>query len=283
MNSPAQRVAAELLALLEASGVEHVFLAPGARSQALAVAASQLADAGRINLHVRLDERSLGFNALGAALASGQPTALIVTSGTAVANLHPAVLEANHSGVPLILLTADRPHELRGVGANQTTNQVGIFADAVRECFDVPAPNGAEREFAEAVQLAIDAVAISMGYDGDQPGPVQLNLAFREPLSALEPNAAELKPQLQLPEIFEPIPEFALLTAEVPTVVMAGAGAGDDAVDVVGQRGSGVQHRPEIGSSTVERLEGLIEQIGNAVQVDQARALCAEVFRMAAA
>jgi len=71
-----------------------------------------------------------------------------------------------------------------------------------------------------------------MGYDGDQPGPVQLNLAFREPLSALEPNAAEIKPQPQLPEIFEPIPEFAMLSAELPTVVIAGAGAGDDAVEL---------------------------------------------------
>ena len=231
-SAPAQVFAAHLLAAMAKAGIRNFFLAPGARSQALAIAAGQLASAGKIDLHVRLDERSLGFTALGAALASGEPSVVITTSGTAVANLHPAVLEANHSGVPLILLTADRPHELRGVGANQTTNQVGIFADAVRECFDVPAPNGHDREFAEAVQLAVDAIAISMGYDGDQPGPVQLNLAFREPLSALEPNAAELKPQLQLPEIFEPIPEFAVLTASVPTVVMAGAGAGDDAVEL---------------------------------------------------
>ena len=230
--SPAQVFAAHLLAALAKAGIRNFFLAPGARSQALAIAAGQLASAGKIDLHVRLDERSMAFTALGAALASGEPSVIITTSGTAVANLHPAVLEANHSGVPLILLTADRPHELRGVGANQTTNQVGIFADAVRECFDVPAPNGHDREFAEAIQLAVDAISISMGYDGDQPGPVQLNLAFREPLSSLEPNAAELKPQVQLPEIFEPIPEFALLTAQVPTVVMAGAGAGDDAVEL---------------------------------------------------
>jgi 2-succinyl-5-enolpyruvyl-6-hydroxy-3-cyclohexene-1-carboxylate synthase len=231
-SSPAQVFSAHLLAALSKAGVRNFFLAPGARSQALAIAAGQLASAGKIELHVRLDERSLGFTALGSALASGEPSVIITTSGTAVANLHPAVLEANHSGVPLILLTADRPHELRGVGANQTTNQVGIFADAVRECFDVPAPNGHDREFAEAAQLATDAIAIAMGYDGDQPGPVQLNLAFREPLSALEPNAATLNPQIQLPEIMEPIPEFAMLTAEVPTVVMAGAGAGDDAVEL---------------------------------------------------
>ena len=231
-SSPAQVFAAHLLATLAKAGVRNFFLAPGARSQALAIAAGQLASAGKIDLHVRLDERSLGFTALGSALASGEPSVIITTSGTAVANLHPAVLEASHSGVPLILLTADRPHELRGVGANQTANQVGIFADAVRECFDVVAPNGHDREFAEAAQLAADAIAISLGYDGEQPGPVQLNLAFREPLSALAPNAAELKPTLQLPEIVESLPEFAVLTAEVPTVVIAGAGSGDDAVEL---------------------------------------------------
>jgi 2-succinyl-5-enolpyruvyl-6-hydroxy-3-cyclohexene-1-carboxylate synthase len=247
-NSPAQVFAAHLLAALAKAGVRNFFLSPGARSQALAIAAGQLASAGKINLHVRLDERSLGFTALGAALASGEPSVIITTSGTAVANLHPAVLEANHSGVPLILLTADRPHELRGVGANQTTNQVGIFADAVRECFDVPAPNGHDREFAEAIQLATDAIGIALGYDGDQPGPVQLNLAFREPLSALEPNAAELKPQIQLPEIFEPNPEFAVLSAELPTVVIAGAGAGEDAVELAEAFGWPLLAEPSSGA-----------------------------------
>ena len=118
-ESPAQHFAAHLLAALAKAGVRNFFLAPGARSQALAIAAGQLADAGKINLVVRIDERSLGFLALGAALGSAEPSVLITTSGTAVANLHPAVLEAHHAGVPLILLTADRPQELRGVGANQ--------------------------------------------------------------------------------------------------------------------------------------------------------------------
>ena len=189
-NSPAQAFSATLLAALANAGVRNFFLAPGARSQSLAISAGQLADANKIKLHIRLDERSLGFTALGAALCSGEPSVIITTSGTAVANLHPAVLEAHHSGVPLILLTADRPHELRGVGANQTTNQIGIFADAVRECVDVPAPNGNDGELREAAELALNAIAVAMGYDGDQPGPVQLNLAYREPLSAIEPNAA---------------------------------------------------------------------------------------------
>lgn len=262
-NSPAQAFAAQLLAALAKAGVTNFFLAPGARSQALAIAAGQLADAGKIDLHVRLDERSLGFTALGAALASGAPSVIITTSGTAVANLHPAVLEAHHSGVPLILLTADRPHELRGVGANQTTNQIGIFADAVRECVDVPAPNGNDGEAAEAAQLAANAIGVSCGYDGDQPGPVQLNLAFREPLSSTSPNAAELNPRIELPEIQEFKPEFVVLTAEVPTVVVAGAGAGGDAVELAEAFGWPIFAEPSsgarIGANAITGYRKLLE------------------------
>jgi 2-succinyl-5-enolpyruvyl-6-hydroxy-3-cyclohexene-1-carboxylate synthase len=190
-SSPAQVLAANLLAQLAANGVDHVFLAPGARSQALAIAAGQLADAGHIQLHVRLDERSLAFQALGVGLASGFPAAVITTSGTAVANLHPAVLEANHAGIPLILLTADRPAELRGVGANQTTNQVGIFGDAVRQCVDVAAPSADDSVDAlaqSAAALAEQAITVAV----TQSGPVQLNLGFREPLSATEPNSVAI-------------------------------------------------------------------------------------------
>ena len=138
-ESASQIFAANLLAAFAGSGIDQIFLAPGARSQALAIAAGQLAEADRVDLFVRLDERSMAFSALGSAMASGKPALVITTSGTAVANLHPAVLEAHHSGVPMILLTADRPHELREVGANQTTKQVGIFDDAVRVVFDVEA------------------------------------------------------------------------------------------------------------------------------------------------
>ena len=247
-SSPAQVFAANLLASFAKAGVTNFFLAPGARSQALAIAAGQLVLANKITLHVRLDERSMGFTALGAALASGEPSVLITTSGTAVANLHPAVLEAHHSGVPLILLTADRPDELRGVGANQTTNQVGMFADAVRECIDVAAPTGDAAEVPQATTLATRAIALAMGYTGNQPGPVQLNLAFREPLSALEPNAALLNPQIQLPEIVEPHPQFAMLSAHLPTVVVAGAGAGEDAVELAEAFGWPLLAEPSSGS-----------------------------------
>ena len=203
-SSPAQFFAAHLLAeFVAAQGVTDVFIAPGARSQALVIAAGQLADAGLINLRVRLDERSLAFTALGAATSTNTAKIIITTSGTAVANLHPAVLEAHHAGVPLILLTADRPAHLRGVGANQTTNQVAIFGDAVRLCEDVPAPTEAQQDSGDlqilARDLAAKAIDFAFGIQGDpradqpnRPGPVQLNVCFAEPLSALEPNAVEL-------------------------------------------------------------------------------------------
>jgi 2-succinyl-5-enolpyruvyl-6-hydroxy-3-cyclohexene-1-carboxylate synthase len=242
-------------------GVRQVFLAPGARSQALAIAAGQLAAAGLIDLHVHLDERSLGFNALGSALGSGEPSIIVTTSGTAVANLHPSVLEASHSGLPLILLTADRPAELRGVGSNQTTNQVGIFGDAVRECVDVPAPTMADVDEAglrEVSALAARAVSISLAWsrpaaspatdDLLRPGPVQLNLCFREPLSAAEPNAAQLKVSVALPERVQVEPRFAVLSASVPTVVLAGAGAGEHAVEFAESYGLPLLAEPSSGA-----------------------------------
>lgn len=112
-RSAATDAAFALLTALVAHGVTDVVVAPGSRSQALALATAELDRRGILRLHVRIDERSAGFLALGLALESGRdvarPVAVVTTSGTAVANLHPAVLEAHHSGVPLLLLTADRP------------------------------------------------------------------------------------------------------------------------------------------------------------------------------
>lgn len=191
IHSPAQVFASNLIAQLASMGVEHFFLSPGARSQALAVAVGQLEDVGRASLHVRLDERSSAFQALGVGKASGFPAAIITTSGTAVANLHPAVLEAHHSGVPMLLLTADRPLELRGTGSNQTTNQVDIFGEAVRICIDVPAP--AETESPESLaEVAGDLARHAIEIAVNEGGPVHLNLCFREPLSAAEPSALEI-------------------------------------------------------------------------------------------
>ena len=184
----AQVVVDQLLAW----GVEHVVLAPGSRSAPLAYA---LADAAGLTLHVRVDERTAGFLALGLArsslLQSGagtiKPVVVVTTSGTAVANLHPAVLEAHHSQIPLLVISADRPHEMRGVGASQTTHQVGIFGQAVRYQVDVPAPAGhdtshLERECRDVASVLTRGLAAAVGARSAYPGPVHINLAFREPL-----------------------------------------------------------------------------------------------------
>ena len=243
MTSPAQIFSANLLATLVAGGVEHIYLAPGSRSQSLAIAAAQLADAGKAKLHVRIDERVLGFTALGTALASQKPVAVIVTSGTAVANLHPAALEAHHSGVPLLLLTADRPDELRGVGANQTTEQIGLFGSAVQHVFDVEAPVADEDEAQSANDLANAVLELV----ANQPGPIQLNLAFREPLSAESPNAAEIEPEVIKP-VIEYQSEFAVLDADKKTVVIAGAGAGEAAIELAESFGWPIFAEPSSGS-----------------------------------
>jgi 2-succinyl-5-enolpyruvyl-6-hydroxy-3-cyclohexene-1-carboxylate synthase len=190
--SPATDAAAALLAALVASGVEHVVLSPGSRSQALALVAAELERAGRIRLHVRIDERVAGFTALGIGRETRRPAALVCTSGTAVANLLPAVLEAHHAGVPLLLLTADRPPELRGVGANQTTRQPGLFAPHARFDADLPVPDavdpdGTAEQTAMLRAVAASAVAAAVGGPGRPAGPVHLNLPYREPLAGAAP------------------------------------------------------------------------------------------------
>ena len=138
--APATDAAAALIAALVEHGVRHIVLSPGSRSQALALVAAEFETRGALSVHVRIDERVAGFTALGIGREDGMPAAVVCTSGTAAANLLPAALEAHHAGVPLLLLTADRPPELRGVGANQTTRQPGMFAPNVRFEADVPVP-----------------------------------------------------------------------------------------------------------------------------------------------
>jgi 2-succinyl-5-enolpyruvyl-6-hydroxy-3-cyclohexene-1-carboxylate synthase len=188
-ESPASAFSFALLGELVALGVTDVVVAPGSRSQALALAAAEFERAGLARLHVRIDERGAGFLALGLGAESGRPAVVITTSGTAVANLHPAVLEAHHAGVPLIAITADRPADLRGIRSNQTTMQPGMFAGAVRLERDVAAPQGVDTE--AATRLARRAVDAALGIDDrgvtishPGPGPVHLNVQLREPLSA---------------------------------------------------------------------------------------------------
>jgi 2-succinyl-5-enolpyruvyl-6-hydroxy-3-cyclohexene-1-carboxylate synthase len=187
-RAPATDAAAALLCALVERGVQHIVLSPGSRSQALGLVAAELERRGAISLHVRIDERVAGFTALGIGRETRTPAAVVCTSGTAVANLLPAALEAHHAGVPLLLLTADRPPELRGVGANQTTRQPGMFAPSVRYEADLPVPDevdpdGGAEQSAMLRQVAAEAVDAALGAGLRSPGPVHLNLPYREPLA----------------------------------------------------------------------------------------------------
>ncbi|WP_454132439.1 2-succinyl-5-enolpyruvyl-6-hydroxy-3-cyclohexene-1-carboxylic-acid synthase [Microbacterium lacticum] len=198
--APATDAAAALLGRLVELGVRHIVVSPGSRSQALALVAAELEARGAASVHVRIDERVAGFTALGIGRESGMPAVVLCTSGTAVANLLPAALEAHHAGVPLLLLTADRPPEQRGVGANQTTRQPGMFAPSVRFETDLPVPDevdeeGTGEQSAMLRRVADEAMAAALGAGTRQAGPVHLNLPYREPL------AGELPGWLGMPTV----------------------------------------------------------------------------------
>jgi 2-succinyl-5-enolpyruvyl-6-hydroxy-3-cyclohexene-1-carboxylate synthase len=206
-------------------GVTEAVLCPGSRSAPLAFALHAADAAGRLRLHVRIDERTAGFLALGLGLRSGRPVPVVTTSGTAVANLHPAVLEASHAGVPLLLLTADRPPHLIGTGANQTIVQPGIFGGAVRLALTTAVAGAPDRENG-SWRAAVDrAVAAATGVP---PGPVHVDVPFAEPLvpddgaapagrAGGAPWTAVSPQRVQSP----PLP----LDPAAPTLVIAGAGA----------------------------------------------------------
>lgn len=271
-----------MVAALPALGVGHVVLCPGSRSAPLAYALYAAEAAGALRLHVRHDERVAAFLALGVGKA-GALAAVVTTSGTAVANLHPAVLEAHHAGVPLLVLSADRPHRLRGSWANQASElQASLFAGAVRFAADLPAggdPDGWTQALAAAVHAARGLVA------GTRPGPVHLDLAFEEPLApdagtlpwspppaagpaagpAVAPPAASTAAPAAVPVVLEPGPR---------TVVVAGDGAGDAAARMAQAAGWPLLAEPSsearYGSSAVAappllaahpRLGGRVERV----------------------
>jgi 2-succinyl-5-enolpyruvyl-6-hydroxy-3-cyclohexene-1-carboxylate synthase len=164
-------------------GLRDVVLAPGSRSTPLAMAFFDAEQRGLIRLHVRIDERSASFAALGMAKAARCPVAVLCTSGTAAANFHPAVIEADESGVPLLVLTADRPPELRATGANQAIDQVKLYGSAVRWFCEVGAPERRQGAVGYWRSLACQSWALASGSAGALPGPVHLNLALRDPLT----------------------------------------------------------------------------------------------------
>jgi 2-succinyl-5-enolpyruvyl-6-hydroxy-3-cyclohexene-1-carboxylate synthase len=170
-------------------GLREAVVAPGSRSAPLAMALHAASSAGRVRLHVRIDERSAAFLALGLAKASGRPVAAACTSGTAAAHFHAAVIEADEACVPMLLLTADRPPELRATGANQTIDQIKLYGSAVRWFCEAGVPEDRAGQTGYWRSLACRAWALSAGQGVVPAGPVHLNLPFREPLV---PGAADL-------------------------------------------------------------------------------------------
>jgi 2-succinyl-5-enolpyruvyl-6-hydroxy-3-cyclohexene-1-carboxylate synthase len=186
--NPSTALAVTLADELIRCGLTEVVLAPGSRSAPLAMEFHRRAERGDLRLHVRIDERSAAYLALGLAKAGGRPAAVLCTSGTAAASFHPAVIEASESGVPLLVLTADRPPELRGTGANQAIDQIKLYGDAVRWFSEVGVPEDRPGPAAQAAQadywrsLTCRAWGSASGAAGGPAGPVHLNLAFRDPL-----------------------------------------------------------------------------------------------------
>jgi 2-succinyl-5-enolpyruvyl-6-hydroxy-3-cyclohexene-1-carboxylate synthase len=212
-------------------GVTDAVVAPGSRSTPLAVA---LAADGRLRVHVVLDERSAAYRALGLGMATGRPALVVTTSGTAAVELHPAIVEAHQALVPMIAVTADRPPELHHVGAPQTVEQQQLFAGAVRWVADPgPADQAAAPMWRSlAARAVIEAVGNRRG-----PGPVHLNIPFREPLlgraQALPPGRSEGRPWHR-PEAAPALPPAELVERLAGSgkrgLIVAGGGAGEASV-----------------------------------------------------
>lgn len=249
-NAQSHALARALVAHLAAAGVRNVVLCPGSRSAPLAYALADAERAGLFTLHVRVDERSAGFVALGIATVHGT-AAVVTTSGTAVANLHPAVLEASHAGRGLVVVSADRPAELRGTGANQTTQQPGIFGAATRYDADLPA----DTPLTSVRGTVARALAAARGAITRDPGPVLLNVQFREPLGppperALPAVVAGAKPIAVQAAVASVHYVPCVLDAAPRTVVIAGDGAGHEIAEVAERAGWPLLAEPSSGART---------------------------------
>src|ERR1700740_3817270 len=167
-------------------GVRALVVSPGSRNAPLAFALQDADRAGRVRLHVRIDERTAGYLAIGLAVAERAPVCVAMTSGTAVANLGPAVVEANYARVPLIVLSANRPYELLGTGANQTMEQLGYFGTQVRDTISLGLAEDAPERMASFNATWRSATCRVLGgatgARSAHAGPVQFDIPLREPL-----------------------------------------------------------------------------------------------------
>ncbi|NKZ13847.1 2-succinyl-5-enolpyruvyl-6-hydroxy-3-cyclohexene-1-carboxylic-acid synthase [Mycolicibacterium septicum DSM 44393] len=217
-------------------GVRDVVLCPGSRNAPLAFALSDADRAGRIRLHVRIDERTAGYLAIGLAVAERAPVCIAMTSGTAVANLGPAVVEANYARVPLIVLSANRPYEMLGTGANQTFEQLGYFGTQVRANISVglaeESPEKLDSLNAQWRSATCRVLAAATGSRTANAGPVQFDIPLREPLvpdnahgdTSFPAGRPDGKPWTYTPPVSFDQPLEIDLTPD--TVVIAGHGAG---------------------------------------------------------
>jgi 2-succinyl-5-enolpyruvyl-6-hydroxy-3-cyclohexene-1-carboxylate synthase len=217
-------------------GVRDVVLCPGSRNAPLAFALHDADRSGRIRLHVRIDERTAGFLAIGLAIAAGAPVCVAMTSGTAVANLGPAVVEANYARVPLIVLSANRPYELLGTGANQTMEQLGYFGTQVRAMINLglaeDAPDRLDSLNATWRSATCRVLAAATGSRTANAGPVHFDIPLREPLvpdpeprgAVIPPGRPDGKPWTYTPPVTFDQPLDIDLS--IDTVVIAGHGAG---------------------------------------------------------
>src|SRR6476660_1018194 len=238
MVNPSTAQARVVVDELIRGGVRDVVLCPGSRNAPLAFALQDADRAGRIRLHVRIDERTAGYLAIGLAIAAGAPVCVAMTSGTAVANLGPAVVEANYARVPLIVLSANRPYELLGTGANQTFEQLGYFGTQVRENISLglseDAPDRMDSLNAQWRSATCRVLVAATGSRSANAGPEQFDIPLREPLVPDVENAgADFyapegrpggKPWTQTPPVTFDQPLDIDITPD--TVVIAGHGAG---------------------------------------------------------
>lgn len=261
----------ELVAHLVAAGVRDVVVSPGSRSAPVTYALADAEAAGWLRAHVRVDERTAGFMALGLARASAlrgapRPVAVVTTSGTATANLHPAVLEASHAGLPLMVLTTDRPHAWRGTGANQTTQQAGLYGTAVRAAVEVPAGSDAAAVRGQVARLAASA----LGTLTRDPGPVHLNVAFAEPLVPTDrwrPGA----PPAPLVVDPAPAPPPARLAAGVRTLAVAGDGAGPEVARLAHAAGWPLLAEPSSGARSGAAVVHYLALLADGLAADAER------------
>lgn len=163
-------------------GVRDVVLCPGSRNAPLAFALQAADSDGRLRLHMRIDERTAGFLAIGLALSTGAPVPVVMTSGSAVANLGPAVLEANYARVPLVVLSANRPYELLGTGANQTVEQLGLFGTQVRATISLGLAEAGQDQNSQWRSAVCRVLAAARGTRSGNAGPVHFDIPLREPL-----------------------------------------------------------------------------------------------------